>query len=78
MGVVSAGWMWRNIRYAVLAIFIIAGIITPTTDILNMCILAAPMLGLYVISIAIAWFVHPKQRKSARGAQDRMRHYLLT
>jgi sec-independent protein translocase protein TatC len=64
MGVVSAGWMWRNIRYAVLAIFIIAGIITPTSDILNMCILAAPMLGLYVISIAIAWFVHPKQRKA--------------
>ena len=31
-----------------------------------MCILAAPMLGLYVISIAIAWFVHPKQRKAER------------
>jgi sec-independent protein translocase protein TatC len=56
--------MWRNIRYAVLAIFIIAGIVTPTSDILNMCILAAPMLGLYVISIAIAWRVHPKRRKA--------------
>ena len=64
MGVVSAGWMWRNIRYAVLVIFVIAGIITPTSDILNMCILAAPMLGLYVISIGIAWFVHPQQRKA--------------
>jgi sec-independent protein translocase protein TatC len=56
--------MWRNIRYAVLAIFVIAGVITPTSDILNMCILAAPMLGLYVISIAIAWFVHPTQRRA--------------
>jgi sec-independent protein translocase protein TatC len=37
MGIVSAGWMWRNLRYSILVIFIIAAIITPTTDILNMC-----------------------------------------
>jgi sec-independent protein translocase protein TatC len=64
MGVVSAGWMWKNIRYAVLAIFIIAGILTPTPDITNMCIFAAPMLALYLMSIGIAWFVHPTQRKA--------------
>ena len=29
MGIVSAGWMWRNFRYAILAIFIISGIISP-------------------------------------------------
>ena len=68
MGVVSAGWMWRNIRYSILVIFIIAAILTPTTDILNMCIFAAPMVGLYVLSIGIAWLVHPKQRK-ARAAR---------
>jgi sec-independent protein translocase protein TatC len=28
-----------------------------------MCIFAAPMLGLYVLSIGIAWLVHPTQRK---------------
>lgn len=63
MGIVSAGWMWRNIRYSILAIFIVAAIITPTPDIVNMCIFAAPMVALYVLSIAIAWLVHPKQRK---------------
>jgi sec-independent protein translocase protein TatC len=63
MGIVSAGWMWRNIRYSILAIFIVAAIITPTPDIVNMCIFAAPMIGLYVLSIAIAWFVHPEQRR---------------
>jgi len=62
-GIVSADWMWRNLRYSILVIFIIAAIITPTTDILNMCIFAAPMVALYVLSIAIAWLVHPKQRK---------------
>jgi sec-independent protein translocase protein TatC len=63
MGIVSAGWMWRNIRYAILGIFVIAAIITPTPDILNMCIFAAPMVGLYILSTGIAWLVHPNQRK---------------
>jgi len=71
MGIVTAGWMWRNLRYSILVIFIIAAIITPTTDILNMCIFAAPMVALYVMSIGIAWLVHPKQRRarSERRAQ---------
>jgi sec-independent protein translocase protein TatC len=63
MGIVNAGWMWRNLRYSILVIFIIAAIVTPTTDILNMCIFAAPMVALYILSITIAWLVHPKQRK---------------
>src|SRR3984957_14035740 len=67
MGVVSAGWMWRNVRYSILVIFIIAAIITPTTDILNMCIFAAPMVVLYLLSIGIAYLVHPKQRKARQA-----------
>jgi sec-independent protein translocase protein TatC len=68
MGVVSPGWMWRNLRYSVLGIFIVAAIITPTSDIMNMCILAAPMIGLYVASIGVAWLVHPvnRQERAAR------------
>ena len=64
MGIVSPGFMIKNFRYAILVIFIIAAIVTPTTDILNMCIFAAPMIALYGISIGVAWLVHPKQRKA--------------
>ena len=64
MGVISAGWMWRNLRYSILVIFIIAAIVTPTTDIMNMCIFAAPMVVLYVFSIFVAWLVHPTRRKA--------------
>src|SRR3954463_13620734 len=31
MGVVSAGFLWRNFRYSILIIFIIAAVVTPTT-----------------------------------------------
>src|SRR5205807_9546944 len=66
MDIISAGFMWKNFRYSILVIFIIAAIITPTTDILNMCIFAAPMIVLYALSIVIAWLVHPKQRRARR------------
>jgi sec-independent protein translocase protein TatC len=65
IGIVDASWLWRNFRYSILVIFMVAGIITPTADILNMCIFAAPMIGLYVLSIAIVWAVDPKRRKTA-------------
>jgi sec-independent protein translocase protein TatC len=64
MGIVSPGWMWRNFRYSILVIFIVAAILTPTTDIMNMCVFAAPMIGLYVISVGIAWMVHPRRREA--------------
>ena len=69
MGIMSAGFMWKNFRYAILVIFIVAAIVTPTTDILNMCIFAAPMIALYAISIGVAWLVHPKQRAARREKQ---------
>jgi sec-independent protein translocase protein TatC len=63
MGIVSAGFMWKNFRYAILLIFIVAGIVAPP-DVLSMCIFAAPMVGLYIVSIGVAWLVHPKQRRA--------------
>ena len=64
MGVVTAGWLWRNLRYSILIIFTIAAIVTPTTDITNMCMFAAPMIALYLISIGVAYLVHPNRRKA--------------
>jgi sec-independent protein translocase protein TatC len=68
MGIVSPGWMWRNFRYSILVCFIVAAIITPTTDILNMCIFAAPMIALYLLSIGVAFLVHPARRRARRDA----------
>jgi sec-independent protein translocase protein TatC len=69
MGVVDARFLWRQIRYAIMIIFTIAAILTPTTDIVNMCIFAGPMVLLYIFSIGIAWFVHPKRRRARREAK---------
>lgn len=69
MGIISAGFMLKNFRYSILVIFIIAAIVTPTTDILNMCIFAAPMIALYAVSIGVAYLVHPKQRAARKEKQ---------
>jgi sec-independent protein translocase protein TatC len=63
MGVVSAKFLFKHIRGAVLIFFVIAAILTPTTDIMNMSIYAAPMVLLYIGSIGIVWLVHPRQRR---------------
>lgn len=66
-GIVSPRFLWKNIRYAVLLIFIVACVIAPTPDVMTMCVFAAPMLGLYLISIGVSWFVHPVTRKKRKA-----------
>ncbi|HEX9367256.1 MAG TPA: twin-arginine translocase subunit TatC [Vicinamibacterales bacterium] len=55
MGVVSAGFLLRYFKYAVLIIAIVAAVVSPGTDAMSMIVMAVPMLGLYLISIVIAW-----------------------
>jgi sec-independent protein translocase protein TatC len=60
-GVVTAGFLWRKFKYAVLIIFVIAALITPSADVVNLGIFAAPMLVLYVVSIGVAWVFAKKK-----------------
>ena len=62
MGLVTARFLWRNTKYAILIIFIIAAVVTPSSDPWNQTIFAAPMIALYLLSIGIAWLVAPAAR----------------
>jgi len=65
MKMVSARFLIKNLKYAVLIIFVAAAVITPTGDMMTQAIFAAPMLGLYALSIFVAWLVGPRLRKTA-------------
>jgi sec-independent protein translocase protein TatC len=65
MRLVTARFLWRHIKYAILLIFILAAALTPSTDPWNQTVFAAPMIGLYLICIALAWIVGPKREKDA-------------
>ena len=55
VGVVTAGFLIRNTKYAILLIFIFAAVLTPTGDPVTLTMMAAPMIALYGLSIIIAW-----------------------
>jgi sec-independent protein translocase protein TatC len=61
-GIVNARFLVRNLRYAILIIFIIASILTPTSDIPNMLIFSTPMLLLYLVGIVVSWVFGKKKK----------------
>lgn len=55
IGLVSAGLMVKIWKTALIVILISAAVLSPTADIVNMLLFAAPMMVLYIISILVAW-----------------------
>jgi sec-independent protein translocase protein TatC len=67
MKLVTARFLLAQFKYAFLIIFVVAAVITPTGDMMTQTIFAAPMVGLYLLSIVIAWVVGPKRLRAAPG-----------
>ena len=61
MGLVTARWMLKVWRVAVIVILIVAAVLSPTNDVPNMLLFAAPMFVLYAISIIVAWICGQKR-----------------
>jgi len=62
-GIVTPQFLWRNFRYAIAIIAIVAAIITPTPDAQTMLIFMVPMVALYFVGIAVSAAVVRKKRK---------------
>ena len=54
--VVSASMLAKQWRFAVVIIAVIAAVVTPTVDPINMSLLMIPLMGLYGLSILLAMF----------------------
>jgi sec-independent protein translocase protein TatC len=63
IGLVSGPFLLRNTRYAILIATIVAAVITPTTDIPNMMMMAIPMVGLYLLGVVVAYVFGKKRTK---------------
>lgn len=62
LGVVTPKLLLRHFRLAVVLIFVVAAIITPTPDVVNLCIFALPTIGLYLVGIAVSHLFAPRPR----------------
>ena len=60
MRLVTARLLAVNIKYAILVIFIVAAVLTPSGDPWNQFVFAVPMMALYLLSIIIAWAFAPR------------------
>lgn len=67
IGIVSAGMLIRSWKISLIIILIVAAVVSPTADIVNMMLFAAPMMGLYIVSVFIAWFFNRKRRTDAEA-----------
>ncbi len=65
IGLITAGLMIRTWKFAIIVILIVAAVVSPTSDIPNMILFAAPMIVLYIVSIFIAWFFGKKRQTDA-------------
>jgi sec-independent protein translocase protein TatC len=64
-GLVSAGFLWNKFKYAMIAIIVLAAILSPTGDAFNLLIWSAPMVLLYIVSIGVAAILG--WRRKAKG-----------
>jgi len=64
IGIVTAGFLVRIWKTALIVIMIAAAVLSPTSDIPNMMLFAAPMLILYVVSILVAWIFNKPRTAS--------------
>lgn len=60
LGMVTPRFLVKNFRYAVVIIFILAAVLTPTPDAFTQLMMAAPLMVLYGLSIGVAWLAGRK------------------
>jgi sec-independent protein translocase protein TatC len=63
MGVITAGFMWRHTKYALLIIVIVSAIVTPDGGGVSLVAMSIPLFFLYLFSIALAWIFGKKRDK---------------
>ncbi len=69
IGVVSSRFLLRYFRHAVVLIFIVAAIITPTPDYVNLCLFAVPTVALYLLGVAGVALVERMKRKKVEESE---------
>jgi len=71
MGLIHYRTMLAYGRYAVLVIFIVAGVLTPGPDVASQLLMAGPLLVLYALSIGVAYmFGTPRAGDDAAASAD--------
>ncbi len=64
-GLITAGFLWRKFKFALIGIVVLAALLSPTGDAFNLLLWSAPMVFLYIVSIGVAAILG--WRRKAKG-----------
>lgn len=67
IGILTPGLLLRSWKISLIVILIVAAVVSPTADVVNMMLFATPMMALYIVSIFIAWFFGRKRQTTAEA-----------
>ena len=62
IGIITAGFLVKSWKIALIVILIVAAFVSPTPDAINMMLFATPMIALYVVSIGVTWLFGKKRK----------------
>lgn len=65
VGLVTPMFLIRHTKYAILIIFVVAAVVTPSPDVVSQFLLALPMFVLYAFSILVAWVFQKRTTAAA-------------
>lgn len=68
VGVVKASWLMKYQRHAFVVCLILAAVITPTGDVVNLSLMAGPMLLCYEMGVFAVWMI--ERRRAKQEAQQ--------
>jgi sec-independent protein translocase protein TatC len=71
VGIVRSSWLMKYQRHAFVVCLILAAILTPTGDVVNLSLMAGPMLLCYELGVLAVWLIE-KRRKKSEDAQGLM------
>jgi sec-independent protein translocase protein TatC len=70
LGLVTPRTLLRHFRWAVVLIFLVAALITPTPDVFNLCLFAVPTVALYLLGVGAAAVVTRRRRREQKAEAE--------
>jgi sec-independent protein translocase protein TatC len=70
LNIVSASALGKGWRYSLVAISVLAAMITPTVDPVNMALLMAPLFVLYLLSVLVAYIATGKPKNGNENSKE--------
>ncbi len=63
VGLVTSGFLFKYQRHALVVCLILAAVITPTGDAVNLALMGGPMLACYEVGVLLVWLVERRRKK---------------